>query len=55
MDSLEQSAKIALYGKIYIYALVIPIVSILGVLLAKHLRNKKIKNLKSLGLEIQRR
>ena len=53
VDSLEQSAKIALYGKIYIYALVIPVVSILGVLLAKHLRNKKIENLKSLGLEFK--
>ena len=55
VDSLEQSAKFALYGKIYIYALVIPVVSIAGVLLAKHLRNKKIENLKSLGLEFKRR
>ena len=43
VDSLEQSAKIALYGKIYLYALVIPVVSILGVFLAKYLRNKKFK------------
>jgi len=53
VENLEQSAKIALYGKIYIYALVIPLVSIAGVLLAKQLRNKKIQNLKSLGLEFK--
>ena len=53
VENLEQSAKIALYGKIYIYALVIPLVSIVGVLLAKQLRNKKIQNLKSVGLEFK--
>ena len=53
VDSLEQSAKISLYGKIYLYALVIPVVSILGVFLAKYLRNKKIQNLKSKGLEFK--
>ena len=36
VDSLEQNAKIALYGKIYLYALVIPVVSIMGVFLAKY-------------------
>ena len=53
VDSLEQNAKIALYGKIYLYALVIPVVSIMGVFLAKYLRNKKIQNLKSRGLEFK--
>ena len=43
VEGLEQSDKIQLYGKIYIYALVIPVVSILGVILASYLRNKKIQ------------
>ena len=53
VEGLEQSDKIQLYGKIYIYALVIPVVSILGVILASYLRNKKIQNLKSQGLEFK--
>ena len=51
--SLEQADKIQLYGSIYIYALVIPVVSILGVIFANHLRNKKIKSLKLKGLEFK--
>ena len=53
VESLEQSDKINLYGTIYIYALVIPLVSILGVILANHLRNKKIQVLQSKGLEFK--
>ena len=33
VDELEQVEKISLYGSIYIYALIIPIVSVLGCLL----------------------
>ena len=51
VENLEQADKIQLYGSIYIYALIIPLVSILGVILANYLRNKKIKYLKSKGLE----
>ena len=50
VESLEQAKKINLYGSIYIYALIIPLVSIFGVSLANYLRNKKIKILKSQGL-----
>ena len=53
VESLEQSEKINLYGTIYLYALVIPLVSILGVILANYLRQKKIKILKSQGLEFK--
>ena len=53
VDSLEQAEKINLYGSIYIYALIIPLVSIFGVILANYLRNKKIKILKSQGLEFK--
>ena len=41
VDSLEQADKIELYGSIYIYALIIPVVSVLGVFLAAYLRNQK--------------
>jgi hypothetical protein len=53
VEGLEQSDKIQLYGKIYLYALVIPVVSILGVILASYLRNKKIQNLKLKGLDFK--
>ncbi|MBD1170720.1 hypothetical protein IDG89_03615 [Pelagibacterales bacterium SAG-MED02] len=53
VESLEQAKKINLYGSIYIYALIIPLVSIFGVILAKYLRNKKIKILKLQGLEFK--
>ena len=51
VENLEQAEKIPLYGSIYIYALIIPLVSIFGVILANILRNKKIKDLKLQGLE----
>tara|TARA_B100001939_G_scaffold76453_1_gene64466 strand:+ start:616 stop:1365 length:750 start_codon:yes stop_codon:yes gene_type:complete len=44
VDNLEQADKIQLYGSIYIYALIIPVVSILGVFLAAYLRSQKLKN-----------
>ncbi len=53
VESLEQAEKINLYGSIYIYALIIPLVSIFGVILANYLRNKNIKILKSQGLEFK--
>ena len=53
VESLEQAEKINLYGRIYLYALVIPIVSIFGVILANYLRQKKINILKSQGLEFK--
>ena len=36
VESLEQAKKINLYGSIYIYALIIPLVSIFGVILANY-------------------
>ena len=53
VENLDQTNKIHLYGSIYIYALVIPFVSILGVGLAKYLRNKKIENLRLKGLNFK--
>src|SRR6056300_1174740 len=53
VDSLNAVDKIQLYGSIYIYALIIPLISIFGVILANYLRNKKIRNLKIQGLKFK--
>ena len=50
VDDLEQADKIELYGSIYIYALVIPFVSILGVIFANYLKNQKKNKLIDQGL-----
>ena len=51
VDELEQADKINLYGSIYIYALIIPIVSVLGIFLASYLKNQKKRKLIEQGLE----
>ena len=53
VENLELDQKIDLYGSVYIYALVIPIVSIIGVVLANYLRAQKIKELCSKGLDFK--
>ena len=50
VDNLEQAEKISLYGSIYIYALIIPFVSVLGIFLASYLKNQKRKKLIQKGL-----
>ena len=51
VDDLEQADKISLYGSIYIYALIIPIISVLGIFLASYLKNQKKRKLIEQGLE----
>ena len=51
VDNLEQAEKINLYGSIYIYALIIPLVSVLGVILGSYLKKKRINDLRIQGLE----
>tara|TARA_Y100000590_G_scaffold60755_1_gene64807 strand:- start:858 stop:2474 length:1617 start_codon:yes stop_codon:yes gene_type:complete len=51
-DNLEQAEKISLYGSIYLYALVIPVVSVLGIFLATYLKKQKIKKLIVKGISI---
>jgi hypothetical protein len=51
VDNLEQAEKINLYGSIYIYALIIPLVSILGVILGSYLKKKRINDLRIQGFE----
>jgi len=53
VESLDQVDKIQLYGSIYIYALIIPLISIFGVILSNYLRNKKIRNLEIQGLKFR--
>jgi hypothetical protein len=53
VESLDQVDKIQLYGSIYIYALIIPLISIFGVILSNYLRNKKIRNLETQGLKFR--
>ena len=53
VEILEQPEKINLYGSIYLYALVIPLVSVFGVILANYLRQKKINTLKTQGFEFK--
>jgi len=50
VDQLEQAEKINLYGSIYLYALIIPIVSVLGIFLASYIKKSKIKKLIEQGL-----
>ena len=51
IDYLEQAEKINLYGSIYLYALIIPLVSILGVVLGSYLKKKRINDLRIQGLK----
>ena len=51
IDNLEQAEKINLYGSIYLYALIIPLVSILGVVLGSYLKKKRINDLRIQGLK----
>jgi len=50
VDGLDQSEKIQLYGSIYIYALIIPIVSVLGVFFASYLKKQKKNKLIKQGM-----
>ena len=50
VDNLDQTSKIQLYGSIYIYALIIPFVSVLGVFLASYLKKQKINKLINKGM-----
>ena len=52
VDDLEQAEKIQLSGSIYLYALIIPMVSILGVIFAAYLKNKKKNILIRQGLSL---
>ncbi len=50
VENLNQEGKILLYGQIYIYALIIPVISVSGVFLAIYLKNLRIKRLRDSGV-----
>ena len=47
---LSEPEKIEIYGKIYLYALFIPIVSVSGVFLSKYLAKRRLEKLKKSGV-----
>lgn len=50
VETMDASAKAAIYGKVYLMALVIPAISVLGVILAGHLQRRQAKRLLAGGL-----
>ena len=53
VEAETEQEKIILYGNIYLFALIIPIISILGVLLSIYLKKKKNDQLSKLGIDYQ--
>jgi hypothetical protein len=50
VETMDAPAKAAIYGKVYLMALVIPAISVLGVILAGHLQRRQAKRLLAGGL-----
>ncbi|HLF96296.1 MAG TPA: hypothetical protein VI457_04055 [Methylococcaceae bacterium] len=50
-ENLDAAAKAAIYVRIYQLALLIPLISVAGVLLAAHVRNREVRRLAAQGLE----
>ena len=52
-ENINEQEKISLYGSVYLYALIIPLVSIFGVVLAGYLKSKREAELKDKGINLQ--
>ena len=50
VSALSEPEKIEIYGRIYLYALIIPIVSVSGVFLAMYLKRQRLDKLKKSGV-----
>ncbi len=50
VSALSESEKIEIYGRIYLYALIIPIVSVSGVFLAMYLKKRRLEQLIKSGV-----
>ena len=50
VSALSEAEKIEIYGRIYLYALIIPIVSVSGVFLAMYLKRQRLEKLKKSGV-----
>ena len=50
VSALSEAEKIEIYGRIYLYALIIPIVSVSGVFLAMYLKRRRLEQLRKSGV-----
>ncbi len=50
VSALSEAEKIEIYGRIYLYALIIPLVSVSGVFLATYLKRQRLEQLKKSGV-----
>ena len=50
VSGLSEAEKIEIYGRIYLYALIIPIVSVSGVFLAMYLKKRRLEQLRKSGV-----
>jgi len=50
VGTLSEAEKIEIYGRIYLYALIIPLISVSGVFLAMYLKKKRLEQLKKSGM-----
>ena len=50
VSALSEVEKIEIYGRIYLYALIIPLVSVSGVFLATYLKRQRLEQLKKSGV-----
>jgi len=50
VSALSEAEKIEIYGRIYLYALIIPLVSVSGVFLAMYLKRQRLEQLKKSGV-----
>jgi len=50
VSALSESEKIEIYGRIYLYALIIPVVSVSGVFLAMYLKKRRLEQLIKSGV-----
>ena len=50
VSALGEAEKIEIYGRIYLYALIIPLISVSGVFLAMYLKKRRLEQLKKSGM-----
>ncbi|MBO6480128.1 MAG: hypothetical protein HVK30_00140 [Pelagibacteraceae bacterium] len=50
VGTLSEAEKIEIYGRIYLYALIIPLISVSGVFLAMYLKKRRLEQLKKSGM-----
>jgi len=53
VGTLSEAEKIEIYGRIYLYALIIPLISVSGVFLAMYLKKRRLEQLKKSGMRAE--